>query len=190
MINHLTQDGLFVRRVLENADGIQKGDEIYFRGIKIGNVLESSIIRNGVMLNLKIDKLDKIPIDSKFKISDFSLISGKAIQINPGISEKYLQPGDTIKGSAAYGVNQAIAVIKDLSPKIDKVLSKFLNKSSNAVEQLNSLLTGLNEGKGSLGGIVKNDSLYQNLNHSITSIDSLVSDIKQNPKKYINVSVF
>jgi phospholipid/cholesterol/gamma-HCH transport system substrate-binding protein len=168
-------------------------------------------------------------------------------------------PGDTVKGTAAYGVNQAIATIKDLSPKIDKVLSnldaltgkevkdrveltlnnlnstilqlknqvdgnlkniltnvdeitnnnknnidslllslnnnsknlsKFLDKSSSAVEQINMLLSNINDGKGSLGGIVKNDSLYHNLNHSIASIDSLVSDIKQNPKKYINVSVF
>ena len=71
-----------------------------------------------------------------------------------------------------------------------KDLSKFLDKSSSAVEKINSLLSSINEGKGSLGGIVKNDSLYHNLNHSIASIDSLVSDIKQNPKKYINVSVF
>ena len=251
--------GMQLNLLVENADGIQKGDEIFFRGVKIGNVLESSIIRNGVLLNLKIDELDKIPIDSKFEISDFSLISGKAIQINPGVSNKYFQPGDTVLGIAAYGVNQAIASIKDITPKIEKVLSnldaltgnevkdkveltlnnlngtilqlknevdgnlnniltnvneitsknkssidslflslnnnsvelsKFLNKSSAAVEQLNSLLTSINEGKGSLGGIVNNDSLYHNLNHSIASIDSLVSDIKQNPKKYINVSVF
>ncbi len=251
--------GMQLNLIVQNADGIQKGDEIYFRGVKIGNVLESSIIKNGVMLNLKIDELNRIPIDSKFEISDFSLISGKAIQITPGTSDKYFQPQDTVLGSAAYGVNQAIESIKDLSPKIEKVLtnldaltgkdvknkveltlnnlngtilqlkaevdgnlnniltnvneitaknkgnvdslflslnnnsielSKFLNKSSTAVEQLNSLLTSINEGKGSLGGIVNNDSLYHNLNHSIASIDSLVSDIKQNPKKYINVSVF
>jgi len=251
--------GMQLNLIVENAEGIQKGDEIFFRGVKIGNVLENSIINDGVLLKLKIDELDKIPRDSKFEISDFSLISGKAIQITPGTLNKYFQPGDTVKGTAAYGVNQAIAVIKDLSPKIDKVLSnldaltgkdvkerveltlnnlnttilqlknqvdgnlkniltnvneitsnnkgnidsliislnsnsndlsKFLDKSSSAVEQINILLTSLNDGKGSLGGIVKNDSLYKNLNHSIASIDSLVSDIKQNPKKYINVSVF
>ncbi len=251
--------GMQLNLIVENADGIQKGDEIFFRGVKIGNVLECSIIKDGVLLQLKIDKLDKIPVDSKFEINDFSLISGKAIQINPGVSNKYFQPGDTVVGSAAYGVNQAIASIKELTPKIDHVLSNldaltgkdvkdkvvvtlnnlngtilqlknqvdgnfkniltnvneitssnkghidslflslnnnsielstFLNKSSDAVEQLNSLLTSINEGKGSLGGIVNNDSLYHNLNHSIASIDSLVTDIKQNPKKYINVSVF
>ncbi|MFA3781616.1 MlaD family protein [Melioribacteraceae bacterium 4301-Me] len=251
--------GMQLNLIVENADGIQKGDEIYFRGVKIGNVLESSIVRNGVVLNLKIDEIDKIPIDSKFEICDFSLISGKAIQIEPGISNQYFLPGDTVKGSTAYGVNQAIASIKDLTPKINKVLSnldaltgnevkdkveltlnnlnctishlnnevngnlknilaiinditsnnkghidslflslnnnsvelsKFLNKSSDAVEQLNSLLTSMNEGKGSLGSLLKNDTLYHNLTHSISSIDSLVTDIKRNPKKYINVSVF
>jgi phospholipid/cholesterol/gamma-HCH transport system substrate-binding protein len=251
--------GMQLNLIVENADGIQKGDEIYFRGVKIGNVLEDIITNKGVLLKLKIDELDKIPRDSKFEISDFSLISGKAINISPGSSNQYFLPGDTVKGTAAYGVNQAIATIKDLSPKIDKVLSnldaltgkevkdrveltlnnlnstilqlknqvdgnlkniltnvdeitnnnknnidslllslnnnsknlsKFLDKSSSAVEQINMLLSNINDGKGSLGGIVKNDSLYHNLNHSIASIDSLVSDIKQNPKKYINVSVF
>lgn len=64
-------------------------------------------------------------------------------------------------------------------------LSNFIGKSSNAVEQLKSFFTSINKGKGSLGAIVKNDSLYQNINHSITSIDSLVSDIRQNSRNIL-----
>ncbi|HED37441.1 MAG TPA: MCE family protein [Ignavibacteria bacterium] len=251
--------GMQLNLIVENADGIQKGDEIFFRGVKIGNVVESSIIKNGALLKLRIEALDNIPHDSKFEISSFSLIGGKAIEITPGTSNQYFQPGDTVKGTVAYGVNQAISTIKDLSTKIDKLLSnldaltgkdvkermeltlnnlnttilqlknqvngnlkniltnvneitannkvnidslivslnknsnnlsKFLDKSSRTVKQINSLLTSINEGRGSLGRMVKNDLLYKNLNHSIMSIDSLVSDIKQNPKKYINVSIF
>jgi hypothetical protein len=36
---------------------------------------------------------------------------------------------------------------------------------------------------------MQNDSLYRNLNHAIISIDSLVSEIKRKPDKYLKVNI-
>jgi len=41
-----------------------------------------------------------------------------------------------------------------------------------------------------LGQLNTNDTLYQNLQKTINSLDLLVSDIKANPKRYINISIF
>jgi phospholipid/cholesterol/gamma-HCH transport system substrate-binding protein len=251
--------GVQINMVVEDANGITTGDEVFYRGLKVGNITDASITRNAVLLRLKIEQVDKIPVDSRFEIGNFSLISGKAIAINPGSSTACLQPEDTVIGYTAYGLNQAMAGLQNLESQISHVisnvnamtgdntrrrvdsvldnlnstitelniqvngnlkqtltnvnritsenkenvtlliqslsenskqLSTFLNTSSESANELNSLLSNLNAGKGSLGNIVKSDSLYKSLNKTISSIDSLVIDIKANPKRYVKVSVF
>jgi phospholipid/cholesterol/gamma-HCH transport system substrate-binding protein len=59
-----------------------------------------------------------------------------------------------------------------------------------STDQLNKTLAGINEGKGSMGKLMKSDSLYQNLNASTASLNALLSDMKANPKRYVHFSVF
>jgi phospholipid/cholesterol/gamma-HCH transport system substrate-binding protein len=62
-----------------------------------------------------------------------------------------------------------------------------LNKS---IEGLNGVLKDVNAGKGSLGKLTKNDSLYTNLNKSSEALDALLIDMKAHPGRYIHFSVF
>ena len=52
------------------------------------------------------------------------------------------------------------------------------------------MLVNLKKGKGTLGQLMTNDSLFNNLNKTVLNIDSLVDDLKKNPRKYLNFSVF
>ena len=52
------------------------------------------------------------------------------------------------------------------------------------------ILEKINQGEGTLGMLVNNDSLYQNLSSLSQELDLLLKDLQENPKKYINVSVF
>jgi phospholipid/cholesterol/gamma-HCH transport system substrate-binding protein len=57
------------------------------------------------------------------------------------------------------------------------------------VGQLNQVIGGIDKGQGSLGKLMKDEQLYNNLN-SATNLNSLIEDMKANPKRYINFSVF
>ena len=59
-----------------------------------------------------------------------------------------------------------------------------------AVAQVNNLLDGINNGKGTLGKLVKNDSIYNNLNRASNDLDLLLIDLREHPKRYVSVSVF
>lgn len=48
----------------------------------------------------------------------------------------------------------------------------------------------VDRGEGTLGKLVNDDRLYQDLNHSVQSLRSLVEDIRKNPKKYLHLSIF
>ena len=48
----------------------------------------------------------------------------------------------------------------------------------------------LESDKGTFGQLHSNPALYNNLNETLSSLDSLLVDLKKNPKRYVKFSVF
>lgn len=69
-------------------------------------------------------------------------------------------------------------------------LAKTVENANKSVAELNAIMDKVNRGEGSMGKLMTNDSLYNNLNNSSYSLDQLLKDVKSNPRRYINVSVF
>jgi phospholipid/cholesterol/gamma-HCH transport system substrate-binding protein len=58
------------------------------------------------------------------------------------------------------------------------------------VENINALLSQANNPEGSIGKLLHDGHLYNNVSKTITHLDSLIIAIQKNPKKYIKISVF
>ena len=56
--------------------------------------------------------------------------------------------------------------------------------------QLHDVMTKINNGEGSLGKMVNDKALYDNLTKSLHSLDSLMGDVNAHPHRYINVAIF
>ncbi len=69
-------------------------------------------------------------------------------------------------------------------------LSSTLESISQSMDNLNLLLKNLNEGEGSMGKLLKDDSLYYYLTRTAADLDSLFIDLRENPSRYVQVSVF
>ncbi len=81
--------------------------------------------------------------------------------------------------------------ITDLSASLKELpLDETMNKLNTTLSNLQALSEQLNDKNSSLGKIMNDRELYDNANHAIASLDSLLIDIKANPKRYINVKVF
>ena len=90
---------------------------------------------------------------------------------------------------------------EEFDPKLAKIdniineLNKFSSKLGPASEGLKSfeqsmatlqlLINDLNDGKGSLGKLLKDESLYDNLNEVVDNTNELIIDVKDNPTKYV-----
>ncbi|PKB44674.1 phospholipid/cholesterol/gamma-HCH transport system substrate-binding protein [Cellulophaga sp. RHA19] len=97
---------------------------------------------------------------------------------------------DEIEGSMAN-----IKKITDDFAKISTSLSEAeLDKSiaglQKTVTNLDNLLTKIDKGEGSLGKLMNNEELYNNLAGASKELDLLLQDFRLNPKRYVNVSVF
>jgi len=72
--------------------------------------------------------------------------------------------------------------------------SKNLSALTASLDQtsvrLNSIMAKVDSGKGTVGLMLNDPGVYNNLRSLLLRLDSLTADIKANPKKYINVKVF
>ncbi len=69
-------------------------------------------------------------------------------------------------------------------------LNNTIDKLSLTADKLNGVISGIQNGEGSLGKLTKDEELYRNLNESSQNLNKLILDLKENPKRYLNFSVF
>ena len=69
-------------------------------------------------------------------------------------------------------------------------LRQTVNSASLAMRQLTDIVQKVNNGEGSLGLLVNNDTLYQNLEASAADLDKLLLDMRLNPERYVHFSIF
>lgn len=85
----------------------------------------------------------------------------------------------------------AIDKYGNLAQSIDtQKLNATIANLDNTVGKLNQVIAGINDGQGSLGKLMKDEQLYNNLNSASSNLNTLIEDMKANPKRYINFSVF
>lgn len=69
-------------------------------------------------------------------------------------------------------------------------LGATLASLRSSLAGLDDIVQGLSRGEGSAGKLMTNDSLYNNLSNTLGSLDLLLRDMKENPKKYVHFSLF
>lgn len=69
-------------------------------------------------------------------------------------------------------------------------LKSAIFQANETLKYSHSILKKIDEGEGTIGMLVNNDSLYNNLESSSENLDRLLKDLEENPGKYIHFSVF
>lgn len=86
------------------------------------------------------------------------------------------------------------AVLTNLNTVSDKVAAinfkETIDKANAAMSDLQASMADLKAGKGSLGKLLNDEELYNNLSNASKNLDALMIDLKANPKRYVHFSVF
>lgn len=69
-------------------------------------------------------------------------------------------------------------------------IGKSIRSLENTLVKVNSMITEMESGKGTLGKLMNDESLYNNLTKSSRELELLLQDLRLNPTRYINISVF
>lgn len=88
-------------------------------------------------------------------------------------------------------VNSAAANVDTLAVQLKEAeINTLLNNANQTVLQVNQLLQKVQSDQSTAGQLLNSTQLHDQLNRTVADIDSLVNDIKQNPKRYIHIKVF
>jgi phospholipid/cholesterol/gamma-HCH transport system substrate-binding protein len=91
----------------------------------------------------------------------------------------------TNSGDLNY-IMKNFSTFSDTLSKIE--LNKTLNNLNSSISNLDLILKKINSKEGSLGLLVNDPGLYQNLNYTSESLNRLLNDFRQNPKRYVHFS--
>jgi phospholipid/cholesterol/gamma-HCH transport system substrate-binding protein len=88
-------------------------------------------------------------------------------------------------------IRNTIANVELISDNIAQAnLTQLLADAETSMAQTKIILEKINQSQGSLGLMVNDKALYNNLTDASKSLDELLSDLKGQPKRYVNFSLF
>lgn len=85
---------------------------------------------------------------------------------------------------AVENLNTVVADIKEAD------LKATVGRVDKAVDGVNGLIADVRDEKGTLGQLINNKDLYRHIDATVVSADSLLTDLKAHPKRYVHFSIF
>ena len=182
--------------------------------VKTGDTLNSSV-RPGLteLINRQIEPLSR-QLQSTITSVD-SIFTGASNVLNRQTQEE-IKESINVLTSAIKAINNSSIIIEETltakSSQINNTIDNFEKISSNlsevsyelnsfglsdllsnlevSVDGISSVVNKLDSNNSTIGKLINEEEVYNNLNSSIESLNNLITDIKENPKKYIHFSVF
>lgn len=88
-------------------------------------------------------------------------------------------------------ITNIINNFSSLSDSISKSkIASTITSANKAITDFSTIMEKINNGEGSMGMLIHNDTLYRNLQKSSKDLDLLMEDMRLNPKRYVHFSVF
>ena len=79
----------------------------------------------------------------------------------------------------------------DLADTLKQVdIKTTLEKANKTFDEMAAVMQKMNNGEGTMGQLMTNDSLYKNLESVTRDLDKLLIDMEANPKRYVHFSIF
>ena len=117
----------------------------------------------------------------------------------------YMSENREALGSATQNLERLTNMLNENRDELDRVFNNLANISdtlaranageamrslSKTATRLDAITSNIEAGEGTLGKLVANDSLYNEVNRAILSLDKLLEDIKEHPGRYVEISIF
>ena len=187
--------------IISNDGELAKPGDVLESEIQVGLITSLSKNFSGLSTDLNatlkstdtlLTNINKIVIDE----SDAGL--KRTIAELNAILKAYKNLANTLNGVVSENDKNIAAILdsfKTASNDLAAMTSELKEANvGNTVESLNetlsninSLLAGLNNGEGSMGKLLKDEALYQNLEGATKEMEALLKDIKLHPKRYFRV---
>lgn len=159
----LSRDGFLQKRyayeiVFPEIAGLREGDNIFVRGMNIGRVRQTELRNGGVRVHVLLEQPLVLREGYRIEVVGSSMLGGKQLKIYEGpLGAREHDDADPIVGLRPVDMMEELA---------------------DAVNGLQAMVDSANAGEGSLGKLLKDDSIYQNLAQTSEDLKSIVGRIE------------
>ena len=161
-----------VTAFFDNVNGLQKGNNIWFSGVKVGTIKKVYITGKGhveVDMSISTDARQYIRKDAKAKLSTDGLIGSKIIEIYGGsLKTEEIEEGDILSA--------------DIMLSTDDMMNTLAKNNDNFLAITNDLkvITGrITEGKGSIGKLMNDETLADQVNATSLMLHKSAKNLEQ-----------
>jgi phospholipid/cholesterol/gamma-HCH transport system substrate-binding protein len=166
------EKSITIRAVFDDVNGLQKGNNIWFSGVKIGTIKKISISGNAkVEVNMNIEEHSHqfIRKDAKAKISTDGLIGNKIVVIYGGsLQVPEVETGDVL------GVEKLLST--------DEMMSTLAKNNDNFLEITNGfkvISKRLVDGQGTIGKLMTDETLVNNLDATSVTLKKVSFNLEK-----------
>ena len=161
---------------LPEVEGMKSGAPVDLDGIEIGNVQSVSLTQHppdrsqSVTLVLRVDKRyqSQIRTDSTASLVTEGLLGDRYVTITRGLTGTVIPNNGEVKGVEEKAIKEVVERSADL-----------LQNLSALTGDVQDMVDEIHKGRGTLGKIINDPSLYNNLNNSTSKLDSMITSIQQ-----------
>ncbi len=170
----LFQRNVILRTYVDDASGTQTKAPVRLNGILVGFVdnikLSGSKDPNrAVEFDLSVQQkyLPQIPEDSLAVIAAASLLGDKYVNITKGKSTKPVKAGGELRSLPPQDIPELMAASSNLLQTLQGITSR-----------VDKMLAGVEEGRGNIGKLLKDEELYKRLNGMAAEGEKLLADVR------------
>ena len=188
------KDKSFKKTALANAvftdvNGLAKGSNVWYAGVKIGVVKKVSFVEHGVLVSFSIeeDVQQKIRKDTKVKLSTDGLIGNKILVLYGGTdASPEIESGNTLQVESGIGTEEMMATLQSNNKNLLEITNN-----------LKAVSKALAEGKGTIGKLLNDQTISNSmqaamasLNRAGTNAQVLTANLSDFSKKLNNKGYF
>ena len=126
----------------------------------------------------------------KSSIDQFSSLTNSLSETSENINN-LIKDNSTSIASTVDNLNKTSIKMNEISTSISEVnLNLILTNLDSTVSNLNNLTNQMSKGEGTMGRLIYDAKLFENLDNATKNLEVLIEDIKSNPKRYVHFSIF
>ena len=161
-----------IKSFFENVNGLQKGNNVWFSGVKVGTIKNVNLIGNArveVDINIDDQSVPYIRKNAKARLSTDGLIGNKIIEIYGGTAKAaQIENGDVIDNDKLLSTDE---MMNTLSKNNDNLLA--------ITDNFKTLSTKMVEGKGSIGKLLTDETFADELSTTVVSLKRASSNLEK-----------
>ncbi len=151
-----------------------------------------ALIKNAEIVLGNINTLfdEETKQELRSSIQDFSNLTKNLSETSDEISNLIVNNSENLTNTISE-LSKASSNIRTISDSIsEEEVLKIASNLNELVSNLNTITKSLKDSEGTAGQLINDKSIYKNLENATNELNILIEDIKLNPGRYINFSVF